>query len=389
MEYFLWVVFGVVIAATIGGLTNYMAIKMLFHPRRPILIKGKRLPFTPGLIPKRKEEIARSLGTIVGEHLVTSAGLRSVLQSSQFQARLERVFYRWIDRYEQSEWTVQEELLRLLSPEQLEHWKLRLDQWGRDGVSWGIRSLWEYYEIESRTVAQWLTLIPQARLDLWKRQASLIIIQTLREQLHSRQGEDLIKRAVDHFIGKQTGFFGTLAGAMIDTHKLTRRIQASLVETLAAEETAGYIVELLDAKLNDWRDKRLDELIRPLLDEDPLAWLIRNVLSRIGPTIWLESILEQPMNQLTARWREPLREKVPIATSWLLKQAGEKIERWITAFDLPGLVQSEVNHFPIERVEQVILAVTGREFRAITWLGAIIGGAIGLAQSFIYLTLLG
>ena len=56
------ILFMAVIGAIIGGVTNHLAIKMLFKPHNPIYIKGKRLPFTPGLIPKRREELARQLG---------------------------------------------------------------------------------------------------------------------------------------------------------------------------------------------------------------------------------------------------------------------------------------------------------------------------------------
>src|SRR5690625_3526776 len=93
---YLWIVISVSVAATIGGFTNYMEIKMLFHPRHPVIIKGKRVPFTPGLIPKRKEEIASSLGSIVGEHLVTSRGLRSVLHSPKIKQQLEGKLSSWI-----------------------------------------------------------------------------------------------------------------------------------------------------------------------------------------------------------------------------------------------------------------------------------------------------
>jgi uncharacterized membrane protein YheB (UPF0754 family) len=53
------------------------------------------------------------------------------------------------------------------------------------------------------------------------------------------------------------------------------------------------------------------------------------------------------------------------------------------AVNLPQLVQEQVEKFPIERLEEVILSVSGREFRAITWLGVLLGGIIGLLQSLL------
>ena len=54
------------IAALIGWATNYLAIKMLFHPRKPKKIIG--LSFQ-GVFPKRQNQIAEKLGTLVANEL--------------------------------------------------------------------------------------------------------------------------------------------------------------------------------------------------------------------------------------------------------------------------------------------------------------------------------
>ena len=54
MEYLI----SITVGAIIGYVTNWLAIKMLFRPQKEIRLRGKRLPFTPGLIPKEKERIA-------------------------------------------------------------------------------------------------------------------------------------------------------------------------------------------------------------------------------------------------------------------------------------------------------------------------------------------
>ena len=61
----------VVIGAIIGGITNIIAIRMLFHPYRPHYFLKIRIPFTPGLIPKRRGEIATKIGQVIEEHLLT------------------------------------------------------------------------------------------------------------------------------------------------------------------------------------------------------------------------------------------------------------------------------------------------------------------------------
>lgn len=58
------------VGALIGWLTNVIAIKLLFRPINPIGIKGT--PFMiQGLIPKRKGEIAKSIGDVISDELVS------------------------------------------------------------------------------------------------------------------------------------------------------------------------------------------------------------------------------------------------------------------------------------------------------------------------------
>lgn len=65
------------IGALIGWLTNYIAIKMLFHPREEV-----RIFFIPvqGVFPKRQKDFARKLGQIVSEELVSVEDLTSHLK---------------------------------------------------------------------------------------------------------------------------------------------------------------------------------------------------------------------------------------------------------------------------------------------------------------------
>jgi len=55
-----------ILAALIGWITNYLAIKMLFHPHQPKNILG--LTFQ-GVFPKRQAQIAEKLGDLVANEL--------------------------------------------------------------------------------------------------------------------------------------------------------------------------------------------------------------------------------------------------------------------------------------------------------------------------------
>ena len=79
---------GPVIGAVIGYCTNYIAVKMLFRPLRPVSLFGRQLPFTPGIIPKGQERLAKAIGSVVGDTLLTEEDLKRMLLSDEVQNQL-------------------------------------------------------------------------------------------------------------------------------------------------------------------------------------------------------------------------------------------------------------------------------------------------------------
>ena len=80
----------IAVGALIGYCTNYIAIKMLFHPRKPVKFMGKVLPFTPGVIPKNQSRIAHAVGSAVGESLLTSEDIVKALKSDEIKEAIAR-----------------------------------------------------------------------------------------------------------------------------------------------------------------------------------------------------------------------------------------------------------------------------------------------------------
>lgn len=66
-----------IIGAFIGWITNFLAIKMLFHPRKPIDLKFYTLH---GVFPKNKKRIATKLGDVVQKDLISFDDIKDKLQ---------------------------------------------------------------------------------------------------------------------------------------------------------------------------------------------------------------------------------------------------------------------------------------------------------------------
>jgi len=74
------------IGAVIGWLTNYVAIKLLFRPLKPVRVLG----FTfQGLIPKRRKEIARSIAGTIEREVISAEDITGLLSGINWEAEVE------------------------------------------------------------------------------------------------------------------------------------------------------------------------------------------------------------------------------------------------------------------------------------------------------------
>lgn len=79
---------GPALGAVIGYITNDIAIRMLFRPRKTKYICGVHVPFTPGIIPKEKNRIASAIGNAISEHLMNREVLEHTLLSDEMLAKM-------------------------------------------------------------------------------------------------------------------------------------------------------------------------------------------------------------------------------------------------------------------------------------------------------------
>lgn len=87
------------IGALIGYITNYIAIKMLFRPYKPIYIFGFKLPFTPGIIPKERKYIIESIANIVVQQIFTEEKIQKFLKNLNYERVLEEKVDNFIEKF--------------------------------------------------------------------------------------------------------------------------------------------------------------------------------------------------------------------------------------------------------------------------------------------------
>ncbi len=74
-----------IVGSIIGYLTNWLAIRMLFRPHSEKRILGFKIPFTPGMIPKERGRIAKSVGDTVEDYLLRPEKILEILLSEDSQ----------------------------------------------------------------------------------------------------------------------------------------------------------------------------------------------------------------------------------------------------------------------------------------------------------------
>lgn len=96
-ENLLQVVITIGMGALAGGLTNTVAIWMLFHPYRPPKIGRWELGFFQGAVPKNQDRLAAAIGRTVGGKLLTEGDLKRIFGRPEFRAAFDRRLADFLD----------------------------------------------------------------------------------------------------------------------------------------------------------------------------------------------------------------------------------------------------------------------------------------------------
>lgn len=101
-----WIMFvaAPVICAFIGWLTNYLAVKMLFHPRKPIRIFSLTIQ---GIFPKRQKVLAANLAMMIQDNLISEKDVSKVIVSPEFTARFKEMIRQGLETF------IREKLVKL------------------------------------------------------------------------------------------------------------------------------------------------------------------------------------------------------------------------------------------------------------------------------------
>ncbi|MCA0969686.1 DUF445 family protein [Halobacillus litoralis] len=377
MNPFVLVIIMIILGAAIGGITNSLAIKMLFRPYKAIYIGKYRLPFTPGLIPKRQGELAEQLGRMVVEHLLTADGLRRKLEGSEFQQQMTTWAQQEVERLFERETTVNELLKAMRIETSAEDMENSVSNW----IESRYHTLMDRYRdlpVEDLLSEEW-----RRKVEAGTEQASELIQARISEYFRSPEGRRKVTDLIENYLDNQ-GFLGNMISSFLGSDGLTEKLYPAILTYIEKEETREWLHDMIQTEAQ----RMLREPVKVYEDKvgaDVIGQMLGQMVSKSLP-------LETWMNRSIQAWVVPYRDKIVGELTPMLVKKGtsilsDRIEGLMKSMHLAEIVQEEVKAFQLDRLEEMVLGISRREFKMITYLGALLGGAIGLLQGFIVLFL--
>jgi uncharacterized membrane protein YheB (UPF0754 family) len=410
------------LGAVIGYLTNALAIRMLFRPLREYRFLGVRLPFTPGVIPRQREDLAESIGRMVSRELLTEDVFSARFGSEAFGRSLQPVLLRGIDRLGETPVGTIRSTLALdsvvamatsfITEERIEE----VIEWTAEAVSrrdrqtsialvalaGDVRPLEGVAEEELRAVMVRLWPAVQEGVD------RVLHAPAVQAEMAVR-ARRILHYSLDQLSSLQRLF---VSAAQYD-RQLESRIPAivlrSTAEIMQALESAGtraHAVASVLAWVEKNRSRTLAELLGPegtellaseldrMLD-DPgrvraaLDGVLTALFGSVGDvheriTMWARRLLDENDDR-------PLGEVMPLLRrrrATVAREASRRIQgvlrRITTTFlgqlDIHSVVVDRINALDIERVEGLLLGIIRKHLRWINLFGALLGAMIGAVQ---------
>jgi len=379
VSFFLMPVLGAIIAFS----TNVLAIVMLFRPHRPLRIGGFTLPFTPGLIPKEKAILAKNIGDVLGNSLLTPEALVDAVSNTgvidNVSAKAGKMFCDFMDDSRSLGTMVSGGLG--ISEEELSA-----------QVTTKVHATIDYL---SQTVApdfiekagrgkKISDIVPPTVTEYLKNMARRHIPQSAdfcRKILEHPTGEQFLRQTVTRIVKDNAK---GLLGMFVNPDKIYDNMTESLLEFLESDAGQAVMSQNLD-KVVDW-------LMEQSFDDVPEAtrtWVTEAVISlstqlkegghadKVTGTILAMS----PSELLPKSARDKDVETIvrPVVT-FLAEKAGQYL---VGILNIPQMVEEKINQLDMKEMEGLLLSVVGKQLKWIALLGGVLGFIIGFLPAIL------
>lgn len=358
-----------VVGSLIGGMTNKLAIVMLFKPYEAKYLFGYRLPFTPGVIPRRREEASTKLGDIIMGHLLTPEVFVEKINSDNTRNFLLLFIEQQLETMEEEEWSTSYVLDRIhptLSTKILQ------------GLNDEIHKNVDKYgqEVYEKNISELLPFSAHENLDKYMHGTHEVILDKTSEYIRSERGYHDIYTMIDEFI-ENRGRVASSLKMFFSKDSLTSRAQSEFLKLLSQPKMAGILQSFIMQEYEQLKNRDVESLIAI----DDKEQMLRDIGSFLEEQIDLESKLNIPIHQLNPELFKSFQEKGKYRlVENMIQYMDKNFAKILDKLQLAQVIKYQIDHFELSKIESLVMEVSSKELRMITMLGFLLGGLIGVVQ---------
>jgi uncharacterized membrane protein YheB (UPF0754 family) len=368
----------VVVAAFIGGLTNSIAIRMLFRPFNTLYIGKFKIPFTPGLIPKRRNQLAVQLGETVTNHLLTAEGVQAKINDTGFRSEMTELVQGEVKRFLQSDITIKELLKKDFGVEDVQS---RIQNTTETWLTNRMKKM-----LEESNSKEMKDVLPEKFVAAGEEKLPEVVDWLLNRgvlYLESAEGRKALASGIDAFL-MDKGMLVNMVSMFFGNVSIAEKVQPELMKFLKHENTRETLLNLLLQEYRGFMEKRMGEAIAILNMADITEGLAKEITKKLP----IEEYLNTPVSTLAETFESWLIDELtPKAVAAGMDLFVARLDVLLEKMHLAKIVEEQVEAFSLERLEEIIISIAKSELKMITWLGALLGGIIGLFQGILVLFL--
>jgi uncharacterized membrane protein YheB (UPF0754 family) len=324
----------------IGYCTNWLAVKMLFRPRKEKYIGRFKIPFTPGVIPKGKKRLAKAVGEVINEQLLTEEAVEQRLLAPEMTYMIKTSVNERLSIMKSDKTKTLGNLLSdvlTLSDSEAENKENNADS-ESEGLTSQLRALSEISVYDSDSERQFHTKVAELKEYITKR-----IYERVKNAGLGTIAADTVSGKLSEALSGS--FLGQMMGGSV----------TQMVGPAIAQTVDGYIAEngenLIRNMVNDEADAILNMPAERLLEE----------IEKTGVDIGEKA--------------------AQLYVSIVKKKSGELLK----LMNAGDIARQAVENMENEQLEKLVMSTMKTELSAIVNLGALIGLVLGLINMLIYI----
>lgn len=473
----------ILVGATIGYITNWLAIKMLFRPHYEKRLLGLHIPFTPGLIPKERYRIAKSVGETVGEYLLSPEVIRGSLLNNNIIEYIGLWVESNINRFKQEDRSIKtiienlnygdytivlnkiekkiadsiynyfkqdnfkykivdiveyhvfqesrDDIYKIINEKiglflcklstskeiklklnniienkikELSYDQRTLGQLISDDIIYTIKNLINEHDREIGNLLRNMLEDPLVEFKLRESIVGLVsqnmgkvllmfmspetisdkVLSMIKEYLNKPEVNhnivSIIITLIDKLLERKVGdivinFSSKLKGEEIE------RISESMIRYISNEENQKKVLSIIDEKIK-LEESNFREGAMSFVEESLDALLnSENFYEKIYITVQeiIENLFHKPISSIAYKIDETIIENIISVCNHIFDDfVNNKLPYMVELFNISKVVEDQINSFDVAFAEEIIVEIANKELKAITWLGALLGGFMGI-----------